>query len=81
VAATPVRATEAEDMLVGNRWSAELARAAAHAIHDVVDPESDIHCTKEYRRSVVEALTGRAIDDAFNRRSPHRAPSDRPLHA
>lgn len=82
VSPTPVRAIDAEKMLVGNKFSPALAKAAAHAIHDVVDPESDVHVTKEYRRSVVEILTARAIEDAFNRNgSGRRPPDDRPSHA
>lgn len=79
VSPTPVRATDAEEMLVGNRFSSALATEAAHAIHAVVDPESDVHVTKAYRSSVVETLTARAIEDAFNRNgSARRPPDDRP---
>ena len=82
VSPTPVRAIDAEEMLVGNKFSSSLANEAAHAIHDVVDPESDVHVTKEYRRSVVETLTARAIEDAFSRNgSARRLPDDRPRHA
>ena len=65
VAATPVRATDAEDLLVGQRYSAGLLQEAAHAIHDVIDPESDVHVTAAYRRSVAEVLTGRVLEQAF----------------
>ena len=79
VSATPVRATEAEELLVGNAYSATLVKEAALAIHNVVDPESDVHATKEYRRSVVEVLTARAIEDAFKSNGgTRRPPDDRP---
>ncbi|PUA19701.1 xanthine dehydrogenase family protein subunit M [Glaciimonas sp. PCH181] len=67
VAATPVRATEAEEMLIGEKYSEELLKTAAQRVQDVVDPESDVHVTKEYRRSVVEVLTVRALEDGFRR--------------
>jgi CO/xanthine dehydrogenase FAD-binding subunit len=52
---------------LGQSYSTDLAKEAARSIHDVVDPESDVHVTAEYRRSVVEVLTVRALDDAFRR--------------
>lgn len=67
VAPTPVRAVDAEDMLVGEKYSKELIEAVAARIDDVVDPESDVHVTKEYRRTVVKVLTARALDDGFRR--------------
>ncbi len=67
VAATPVLAEEAEKLLVGQAYAPDLSKDAARNIHGVVDPESDVHVTADYRRSVVEVLTVRAIDDAFRR--------------
>jgi CO/xanthine dehydrogenase FAD-binding subunit len=67
VAATPVRATEAEEMLIGEVYSENLLKAVAERVQDVLDPESDVHVTKEYRRSVAQVLTVRALDDAFRR--------------
>lgn len=67
VAATPVRARAAEALLTGQAGSAELCANAARAIHDVVDPEGDVHATAAYRRQVAEVLAGRALRDAFDR--------------
>jgi carbon-monoxide dehydrogenase medium subunit len=65
VAATPVRATDAEDMLVGQRYSAALLKSAAATVQDAIDPEGDVHVTAAYRRSVVQELTGRVLEEAF----------------
>lgn len=67
VAATPVRATEAEDLLLGNAYSQALVKEAAQKVQRVLDPESDVHVTADYRRSVAEVLTVRALDDAYRR--------------
>lgn len=72
VAAMPVRATEAEEMLVGQMYSEDLVRAAAQRVQEVADPESDVHVSKEYRRSVVEVLTVRALEDSFRRAGVRR---------
>jgi carbon-monoxide dehydrogenase medium subunit/2-furoyl-CoA dehydrogenase FAD binding subunit len=67
VAATPVRATEAEDLLLGNAHSEALVKAAALKVQRALDPESDVHVSADYRRSVAEVLTVRALDDAYRR--------------
>jgi carbon-monoxide dehydrogenase medium subunit len=67
LATTPVRATVAEDMLIGHVYSTSLLTAAAHAVQEAIDPEGDMHVTAEYRRSVAEILTVRALEDAFRR--------------
>ncbi|MDB6087624.1 MAG: xanthine dehydrogenase family protein subunit [Gammaproteobacteria bacterium] len=67
VAATPVRAITAEESLLGQVHSASLVKDAAHLVQGVLEPESDMHVTAAYRRSVAEVLTVRALDDAFRR--------------
>ncbi len=67
VAPTPVRATQAEDILLGQVYSQELVKEAARLVQEVVDPEPDVHVTAAYRRSVSEVLTIRVLDDAFRR--------------
>lgn len=66
-ASTPVRAKAAEEVLLGQVHSLDLLKQAARRIQDVIDPESDVHVTADYRRSVAEVLTVRALDDAFKR--------------
>lgn len=67
VAATPVRATDVEDAMVGQRCTAELIDAAAENIDDVLDPESDVHVTEAWRRRTARVLMGRALRDAHQR--------------
>jgi CO/xanthine dehydrogenase FAD-binding subunit len=52
----PVRAAEAEDLLVGERPSTELFDEAARRATDSVDPPADLHGSAEYRRKVAAAL-------------------------
>jgi len=69
VAPTPVRATESENLLLGQRYSPALVKEAAPLVQMVVDPEADVHVTAAYRRSVSEVLTARVLEDAFRRAS------------
>lgn len=67
VAATPVRALQAEQLLLGQKSSVPLLREAARCVQEVLDPESDTHVRADYRRSVAEVLAVRALEDAFRR--------------
>jgi aerobic carbon-monoxide dehydrogenase medium subunit len=67
----PVRAAGAEDLLLGERPSAELFDAAARRATDNVDPPADLHGSSEYRKKVAGALVRRglqaAADNAYER--------------
>lgn len=67
VDATPVRARGVEDALLGEQCSPELLKEAAAGVREIIDPETDVHVTGEYRRNAVEVLTVRALEDAFGR--------------
>ena len=67
VSSTPVRTTEVEDALLGESCTPELLQAAAQKVRDIIDPESDVHVTEDYRRDVSAVLTVRALTDAFDR--------------
>ena len=67
VAATPVRAREVENALLGKPGSPALLKEAAVHVREVVDPESDVHVTEEYRRNAAQVLTARALEDALSR--------------
>jgi len=67
VSATPVRATEAEKALAGQRPSADAWAAAAAAAAAGVDPPSDVHGTAAYRRHLVGSLVRRALAEASTR--------------
>ena len=72
VATTPVRACNAENALLGKEYSADLLQVAAREIQADIDPESDVHVTAAYRRSVAEVLTVRSLEDAFRRAGERR---------
>jgi len=66
VGGTPFRAREAETLLVGGEV-AERASAAADAVRSAIDPDADIHASKEYRTHLAGVLTERAIRIAHER--------------
>ena len=64
----PVLAAEAAKIVIGERPSEALVRAAgdAAATRDI-DPPSDIHASAAYRRRLAAVLTRRALARAFER--------------
>jgi CO/xanthine dehydrogenase FAD-binding subunit len=68
----PVRAVEAENLLVGEGPSAELFDEAAHRATEDIDPPADLHGSADYRRKVAAVLVRRglraAADSAGGRR-------------
>jgi CO/xanthine dehydrogenase FAD-binding subunit len=64
----PVRAREAETLLIGGSLR-ERASAAADAVRTSIDPDADIHASKEYRIHLAGVLTERAIHLAGERAS------------
>jgi len=61
VGPTPLRALAAEQILQGNRLDGDLAAAAARAAAEAARPISDTRASADYRRSLVEVLTRRAL--------------------
>jgi aerobic carbon-monoxide dehydrogenase medium subunit len=57
----PVRAAAAEELLVGERPSAELFDEAARLATDDVDPPDDLHGSSDYRKTVAAALVRRGL--------------------
>lgn len=66
-APTPMRAREAERMLVGERVDDTLAARAAEAAAADIEPTGDIHGSAEYRKHLVEVMARRAIARAAER--------------
>ena len=64
VGGTAVRATEAEEMLVGKPLTDERIVEAAGVAADSVEPWEDIHGSTEYRKDLIRALTRRALTQA-----------------
>ena len=67
VAPTPIRATEAENLLRGNELTAELLEQAGEAAAAASSPISDLRCSAEHRREMVDVLTRRALQEAVAR--------------
>jgi aerobic carbon-monoxide dehydrogenase medium subunit len=64
VADVPVRAVQAEDLLAGERPSAELFAEAADAATADLDPPGDLHGSPEYRTKVAATLVRRGLQTA-----------------
>jgi aerobic carbon-monoxide dehydrogenase medium subunit len=63
----PLRATEAEQALVGTSVDEKAAVMAAGAAISDVSPTGDIHGSAEYRRDLCEVMVRRAITLAAHR--------------
>jgi aerobic carbon-monoxide dehydrogenase medium subunit len=57
----PVRAAAAEDLLTGERPSAELFDEAARRATGDIDPPADLHGSSEYRKTVAAAVVRRGL--------------------
>jgi CO/xanthine dehydrogenase FAD-binding subunit len=66
-APTPVRATAAEQVLVGERIDESVIRRAAEQAADGVTPTGDIHGSAEYRKHLAGVMARRAISGAVAR--------------
>jgi aerobic carbon-monoxide dehydrogenase medium subunit len=71
IADVPVRAADAEDLLAGERPSAELFDEAARRATADIDPPADLNGSPEYRKKVAATLVRRALraaaDNAYER--------------
>ena len=69
VAPTPIRATAAEALLKGNALTPELLEQAGEAAAAGCSPISDLRCSAEHRREMVDVLTRRTLQYALERAS------------
>ncbi len=67
VAPTPIRATEAEELLKGESLSDTLLLQAGEAAAAACSPISDLRCSAEHRRKMVYVLTKRTVEEAVAR--------------
>jgi aerobic carbon-monoxide dehydrogenase medium subunit len=67
VGLTPVKATESEAALRGNPINGKALIAAADAARAAADPQTDMRGSADYKRTMVAALTKRAIEAAAAR--------------
>jgi carbon-monoxide dehydrogenase medium subunit len=61
VSDVPLRAAAAEDLLAGERPSAELFDAAARRATEDIDPPADLHGSSDYRKTVAAAVMRRGL--------------------
>jgi carbon-monoxide dehydrogenase medium subunit len=61
----PSRIAAAEAALTGTEGGPEIFRNAGNIAAAAIDPLEDIHASAEYRRDLVRAMVGRALDQAF----------------
>ncbi len=65
VATTPIRALEAEKMLIGNEISDELLEKVGVTASSECHPISDVRASAEYRTDMIRVYTKRAIKKAL----------------
>lgn len=63
----PVRVVRGEEILRGQRAETKIFAAAAHAAAEELDPVSDVHASREYRREVGACLIRRALQNSLAR--------------
>ena len=64
---TPLRATEAENALIGCAIEPATLEAAAEAARAAVEPQTDLHASSDYRRHLVGVLVQQTLRDAWQR--------------
>jgi carbon-monoxide dehydrogenase medium subunit len=66
VGPTPLRATQAEAVLRGQQPSAALLAQASRVAAEEARPISDVRCSAEYRKDMVEVLSKRCLESALS---------------
>jgi len=64
-APVPMRAKEAEKLLIGQNVDDKLLQAVGEKAAEEADPVADIHASEEYRRDLVKTLTRRMVKKAW----------------
>ena len=63
----PLRIAATETVLTGTDGGPDVFREACNIAAETIDPLEDIHASAEYRRDLVRAMVGRALDQASAR--------------
>jgi carbon-monoxide dehydrogenase medium subunit len=63
----PSRIAGAEALLTGTEGGPSIIREAGNIAAETIDPLEDIHASAEYRRDLVRAMVGRALNQALTR--------------
>jgi len=75
----PLRLRAAEEILEGEEAGDAAIEAAARKASELVEPDSDIHASADYRRHLAGVLTGRALRRAMAKvRSASRGAAELP---
>ncbi len=61
VGPAPARLRPAEEIVERDGLTAAAIEAAARRAAELVEPDSDIHASADYRRNLTRVLTGRAL--------------------
>lgn len=67
VAPTPIRATEAEELLAGQRITDALIEKAGREAAEATETEPDYHASAEYRKDMARVFVQRGLREALNR--------------
>ena len=67
VSSTPHRASEAEDILVGQPLTPAVLGQAADATRAAISPSGDLHATADYRKDVSGVVLSRSVTEAHRR--------------
>jgi len=73
VAPTPIRASKAEEHLIGEKASEQVIDEGARIVGNEVKPISDVRASEEYRRDMSYILTKRAINLSVQRARGNKA--------
>lgn len=67
VGGIPVRAPAVEQAITNTEATTDVLRHAAELVKGEIEPESDVHASREYRRHLAAVLTRRALQVAVER--------------
>jgi carbon-monoxide dehydrogenase medium subunit len=67
VGETPLRLTAIEGMIDGRIVSEEMCTQVSEALNDLLQPNTDLHASADYRRHLAGSLARRALRDAWKR--------------
>jgi carbon-monoxide dehydrogenase medium subunit len=67
VGPTPVRASKAEELITGNKLTAELIAEASARASQECSPTSDLRGSEQYKRAIVRTLVKRALTAACDK--------------
>jgi carbon-monoxide dehydrogenase medium subunit len=72
VGETPVDASPAVSMLIGQSPTEEAFRDVAASVQTMIEPAGSVHATADYQRHIAGVLTERALRTAYQRANDGR---------